>query len=72
MRFSFYNVMGGDTYNIYQNNQLTQSIPLAKGKVGKTWYNVEPRFSMNYQLNNGTNLKLGYAPEHPKPAPDEQ
>jgi hypothetical protein len=61
LRFSFYNVLGGDTYNIYQNNQLTQSINLAKGKVGKTWYNLEPRFSMNYQLNNGANLKLGYA-----------
>jgi hypothetical protein len=61
LRFSFYNVLGGDTYNIYKDNQLTQSINLAKGKVGKTWYNFEPRFSMNYQLNNGANLKLGYA-----------
>ena len=61
LRFSFYNVLGGDTYNIYKNNQLIQAIQLPKGKVGKTWYNAEPRFSMNYQLNNGTNLKLGYA-----------
>lgn len=61
LRFSFYNVLGGDTYHLYKDNQLTGSIQLAKGKVGKTWYNLEPRFSVNYQLNNGTNVKLGYA-----------
>ncbi|HKO81113.1 MAG TPA: TonB-dependent receptor [Chitinophagaceae bacterium] len=61
LRFSFYNVLGGDTYNIYQHNQLTGSIQLAKGKIGKTYYNLEPRFSMNYKLNNTTNLKAGYA-----------
>jgi hypothetical protein len=36
-------------------------VQLEKGKVGKTWYNWEPRFSMNYKLNNTTNLKIGYA-----------
>jgi len=61
LRFSFYNVLGGDTYHLYKDNQLTGSIQLAKGKVGKTWYNLEPRFSVNYQLNNGANVKLGYA-----------
>lgn len=60
-RFSFYNILGGDTYNIYKDNQLIQSIQLAKGKVGKTYYNFEPRFSMSYQVNNSTNLKIGYA-----------
>lgn len=61
LRFSFYNILGGDTYNVYKDNQLTQSIQLAKGKVGKTYYNFEPRFSMSYSLNNTTNLKMGYA-----------
>lgn len=61
MRFSFYNILGGDTYNIYMDNQLTQSVQLAKGKVGKTYYNFEPRFSMSYKVNNTTNLKMGYA-----------
>jgi hypothetical protein len=61
LRFSFYQVLGGDTYNIYQNNQLTQSVQLAKGKVGKPYYNWEPRFSMSYRLNNTANLKMGYA-----------
>jgi hypothetical protein len=60
LRFSFYNVLGGDTYNIYKGNQLTGSIELARGKIGKTYYNWEPRFSMNYRLNNTTNFKAGY------------
>lgn len=60
-RFSFYNVLGGDTYNIYKDNQLTHSIQLAKGKVGKTYYNLEPRLSMSYEVNNSTTLKVGYA-----------
>lgn len=61
LRFSFYNVLGGDTYNIYQNNEHIESVELAKGKVGKTYYNLEPRASMNYRLNNTTSLKMGYA-----------
>lgn len=61
LRFAFYNVLGGDTYNIYRDNQQTESIQLEKGKIGKTYYNLEPRFSMNYRLDNFTNLKAGYA-----------
>lgn len=61
LRFSFYNILGGDTYNIYQNNLLTESIQLAAGKVGKTYLNLEPRFSMSYKANNSINYKIGYA-----------
>jgi hypothetical protein len=61
LRFSFYNILGGDTYNVYQNNQLVESIKLAEGKVGKTYYNWEPRFSANYRLNNTASIKMGYA-----------
>jgi hypothetical protein len=61
LRFSFYNILGGDTYNVYENNQLTQSIKLDEGKIGKTYYNLEPRLSMGYSVSNSTNLKIGYA-----------
>jgi hypothetical protein len=61
LRFSFYNVLGGDTYNIYENNQLVQSVKLTDGKVGKTYYNWEPRLSMSYSLSNTASLKMGYA-----------
>ena len=61
LRFSFYNVLGGDTYNIYQNNQLTESVKLEEGKFGKAYYNLEPRLSVNYRLNNSASIKAGYA-----------
>jgi hypothetical protein len=61
LRFSFYNVLGGDTYNVYDNGKLTNSVNLEKGKIGKTYYNLEPRLSMNYRANNTTSVKLGYA-----------
>ncbi len=61
LRFSFYNILGGDTYNIYQDNVLTESIELASGKIGKTYYNFEPRITLNYRLNNTSSLKMGYA-----------
>ena len=61
LRFSSYSILGGDTYNIYQNNQLIDSIKLEEGKIGKTYYNLEPRLSMNYRLNNTSSLKIGYA-----------
>lgn len=61
LRFSFYNILGGDTYNIYQQNELVQSIELEKGKIGKTYYNLEPRISLNYRATNTISIKTGYA-----------
>jgi len=61
LRFSFYNILGGDTYNIYKNNQLVQSLELEDGKIGKTYSNWEPRLSVNYRVSDNTSLKLGYA-----------
>jgi hypothetical protein len=61
LRFSFYNVMGGDTYNVYKDHQLVEAIKLAEGKVGKTYTNWEPRLSMSYMLTNSSSVKIGYA-----------
>lgn len=61
LRFSFYNVLGGDTYNIYRNNQLIDAVKLAEGKVGKTYYNWEPRLSASYRLSSAASVKMGYA-----------
>jgi hypothetical protein len=61
LRFSFYSILGGDMYNVYNRNQLVDSVKLAEGKIGKTYYNLEPRVSMNYMLSNTTSVKLGYA-----------
>jgi hypothetical protein len=61
LRFSTYSILGGDTYNIYKDGQLIDSINLAKGKIGKTYYNLEPRVTVNYRLSNTASLKMGYA-----------
>jgi len=61
LRYSFYNILGGDTYNIYEGNKIVRSISLEKGKIGKTYYNLEPRISTNYKLSNTANLKMGFA-----------
>lgn len=61
LRFSFYNLLGGRSYNIYKNDQLIYSIKLANGKIGKTYYNLEPRISASYKLTNSSSIKIGYA-----------
>lgn len=61
LRFSFNNILGGDTYNIYAKNQLIQSVKLDKGKIGKTYYNLEPRVSLSYKVSNTVTAKIGYA-----------
>lgn len=61
LRFSFYTLLGGDAYNIYDNGQLTDSVNLSKGSFGKTYFNVEPRISASYQLTDNTSIKMGYA-----------
>lgn len=61
LRFSFYNVLGGDTYNVYQNGQIINSVKLEEGKIGKTYYNLEPRASANYRISSTTSIKAGYA-----------
>ncbi len=61
LRFSFYNILGGDTYNVYENGELVESIDLEEGKIGKTYSNLEPRFSANYRLSNSASAKIGYA-----------
>lgn len=61
LRLSMYTILGGDIYNIYQNNILINSIVLEKGKIGKTYYNPEPRVSLNYRLHSTASIKMGYA-----------
>jgi outer membrane receptor protein involved in Fe transport len=61
LRFSFYTIMGGDTYNIYNKGALTDSVVLASSDFGKTYYNLEPRIQFSYLLNDVSSLKGGYA-----------
>jgi hypothetical protein len=61
LRFAFYSILGGSTYNIYNKGVLSDSVVLAAGDFGKTNYNLEPRFQFNYLLNEKNSIKGGYA-----------
>jgi hypothetical protein len=61
LRSSTYTILGGDTYNIYDKGVLVDSIVLLSGDLGKTYYNLEPRFQFNILLNPYSSIKGGYA-----------
>lgn len=61
LRLSSFTVLGGDTYNIYESNILTNSKTLNKGEFGKTYLNLEPRLSANYRINEESSVKAGYS-----------
>lgn len=60
-RLSMFSVLGGDTFNTYENGVLTDSQFLEKGKFGKTYVNIEPRISANYRINEVSSVKGGYS-----------
>lgn len=60
-RLSMFSVLGGDTFNTYENGVLTDSKFLEKGKFGKTYTNIEPRISANYRINEVSSVKGGYS-----------
>ncbi len=60
-RLSMFSVLGGDTFNTYENGVLTDSKFLEKGKFGKTYVNIEPRISANYRINEFSSVKGGYS-----------
>jgi hypothetical protein len=61
LRLSMFSVLGGDTFNTYDNGVLTDSRFLEKGKFGKTYVNLEPRITANYRINEVSSIKGGYA-----------
>lgn len=61
LRLSAFTILGGDIYNIYEKGILTNSVQLSKGKLGKTYFNLEPRFSANYRINDVSSFKIAYA-----------
>jgi hypothetical protein len=61
LRLSAYSILGGDTYRIFNKGIQTDSVILASGKIGRTYMNLEPRFQVNYNLNEVSSIKGGYA-----------
>jgi hypothetical protein len=61
LRLSAYSILGGDTYNVYDSGVLVDSVVLASGEFGKTYFNFEPRLQFNILLNEKSSIKGGYA-----------
>jgi hypothetical protein len=71
LRYSYYNYLGkGDAYEfvpqIYYIDEPARRRPILDvksfktGETIKSYGNFEPRFSMNYNMNTSTSLKLSY------------
>ncbi|MEN5133368.1 TonB-dependent receptor [Elizabethkingia anophelis] len=61
LRLSLFSILGGDTFNIYDNGILVGSKVLDKGEFGKTYVNIEPRITANYRLNEFSSVKAGFS-----------
>ncbi|MBB6501529.1 TonB-dependent receptor [Pedobacter cryoconitis] len=63
LRLSAFSVLGGDNnfYNLNAAGAIIDTLHYAKGKIVKTYFNLEPRFSAAYQLNTVSSLKAAYA-----------
>ena len=61
IRLSAYSLMGGDDYNIYENDIIVNTIKLDKNNIGKTYINPEPRITTNYLISEQASIKVGYA-----------
>jgi hypothetical protein len=62
LRLSSWTILGGkDSYNVYNKGLKTETIKLNDGEFGKTYFNLEPRLSFNWILNENSSIKTGYA-----------
>jgi hypothetical protein len=63
LRLSAFSVLGGENnfYTLSSAGVITDTLNYAKGKIVKTYLNLEPRFSAAYQLNTTSSLKVAYA-----------
>ena len=60
-RLSVFTVLGGGTYTIFNQGVPTDMVALDKGALGKTYANIEPRFTANYRASEMSSIKAGYA-----------
>lgn len=61
LRFSSFSVLGGSTFKTYDNlGNLLGSTFYGKGKIVKNYFNLEPRFSASYQINEEKSIKAAF------------
>lgn len=62
LRLSAFMALGkGEYYELDENKQVTDSIWYGSGKVVKTYWNLEPRVSAVYKLNDASSVKASYS-----------
>ncbi|MFT3824703.1 MAG: TonB-dependent receptor [Chitinophagaceae bacterium] len=61
LRATAFSVLGaGDFYNIDANGKILDTMHYGSGDFVKTYFNLEPRVSASYQLNNSSSIKASY------------
>ncbi|TXK51575.1 TonB-dependent receptor [Pontibacter qinzhouensis] len=62
LRVTSFSIFGkGDFYTLNQNREVTGFTSYGSGEIVKTYFNLEPRLSGAYQLNETSSLKASYA-----------
>ncbi|HMM03386.1 MULTISPECIES: TonB-dependent receptor [unclassified Dysgonomonas] len=60
LRLSSFSVLGGGDYYEFENHAIIDTISTKKGQFLKTYWNIEPRLSAAYQLNDVSSIKAAY------------
>ena len=61
LRMSAFNVVGPGDFKTYDSSGNIKSLnTYPSGKIVKTYFNAEPRFSASYQLNDNSSVKAAY------------
>jgi hypothetical protein len=61
VRANLFTILGPGTFYTYDSSGNTSSsATYTSGKTVKNYFNLEPRFSMSYKLNNSNSIKLAY------------
>lgn len=61
IRLSTFSILGGDQYRIFDKGILKDSVNLLNESFGKSYISPEPRFTVNYIINDSSSIKFGYA-----------
>lgn len=62
MRFSLFTVAGGNNlYNFDANGIVTDTTILKSRQLDRSYFNPEPRISLNYNLSENNSIKIAYS-----------
>jgi hypothetical protein len=62
IRLTSFSLLGpGDFYTYDLNGEATDTISYSNGQFVKTYFNIEPRYTMNYLINEKNSVKASYS-----------